>query len=162
MDRPGHSNPRHVTDVVSPGTVAMVTTRGRLGHRSRPLTIASVDGDRLCFLVSEGSDWVRDLQPGTDTECTVADPGDNHYVALSGESRVVHDPELIERLWSPAANAFFDGADDPDVRVLEVGVREGQWWEGPDSRAGTLLAMVRSAITKDESSMGTEGVVTPG
>jgi general stress protein 26 len=162
MERPGHDRPRHLSDVIRAGAIAMVTTGGRLGHRSRPLTVASAVGDRLCFLVSEATDWVRDLQPGTDTECTVSDESDNHYVAVSGQSKVVHDPALIEELWSPGAEAFFDGTDDPDIRVLETTVTQGQWWEGPETKAGTLLAMVRSALAKDEDAMGDRGVVTPG
>lgn len=162
MDTSGHADPRHLTDVVHPGDVAMVTTRGRLGQRSRPLTVAGVEEDTVSFLVSESADWVRDHQPGTETECTVAEPSDNHYVAVSGESSLVADPARIEQLWSAPAGAFFDGPDDPAVRVLEVQVADGQWWEGPDTKAGTLVAMVRSAVGRDRSAMGQEGVVTPG
>jgi general stress protein 26 len=162
MDRPGHSNQRHLEDAVEGDRIAMVTTEGRLGLRSRPLTVAQVEEDRIMFLVSESTDWVRDLQPGAATECTFVDDRNNHYVAVSGESKVVHDRALIERLWSPAASAFFDGADDPDLRVLEVKVAEGQWWDGPDSRAGTLLALVRSAVTHDPDPVGEQGVVRPG
>ncbi len=160
MESSGHAGPRHLSDVVKAGDVAMVTTRGRLGQRSRPLTVAGVEGDTVSFLVSDSADWVHDHQPGTETECTVSEPSDNHYVAVSGESSLVADQDRIQELWSAPAGAFFDGPDDPALRVLEVAVTDGQWWEGPDTRAGTLVAMVRSAIGRDDSAMGQEGTVT--
>lgn len=61
---------------------------------------------------------------------------------------------MIERLWNPGAAAFFDGKDDPTVRVLEINVTSGEWWDGPSGRVGQVLSMVKATLGGDAGSAG--------
>ena len=56
------------------------------------------------------------------------------------------DRTLIERLWNPAAAAYFDGKDDPDIAVLELTATGGEWWDGPNSKIGQVLSIVLTAV----------------
>ena len=76
------------------------------------------------------------------------------------------DRDDVERLWNPAAGAFFDGKDDPNLAVLFFDVSEGQYWDSPNGRIGALIALVRAAIGGDDKAgdhgAGVELTPNPG
>lgn len=151
------TDPRTLDDVLTDLRFAMVGTNDNGTWKSRPLTMAEQAGNVLRFLVSTSSDWVQALQTdGSPTTVTFSDPKQNLYVALQGQARTVQDQALVERLWNPAAAAFFEGADDPTARTLEVSVTDGEWWDGPSGRIGQTLGVVRAALG---GSAGSEGAV---
>ena len=115
--------------------------------RSRPLALAGKDGSVVRFLVSVDADWVDGLErEGSPATVTFSDPGKNTYVALQGEARTRDDRALIAELWNVGAASYFEGKDDPKVRVLEVAVAYGEFWDGPDGRLGQVLAMAKAAL----------------
>ena len=123
--------------------------------KSRPLALAGAEGDVLRFLVSVDADWVEGLEAtGSPTTVTFSDPGQNTYVALQGSARTTDDRSLVHRLWNPAAGAYFDGKDDPAVRVLEVSVDYGEFWDGPSGRLGQAVSLVRAALGGSSGEQG--------
>ena len=138
-------------ELVDGGTTVMLGTTGPDGRfESRPLTIAGVDGARLSILVDTTSDWVNALSDGDEGHLTVSDVRANTYVWLNGTARMRRDRETIEQLWNPAAGAFFEGADDPRLAVLEFEAREGNYWTAPSGRLGSLVSMVRAKLGDHE------------
>lgn len=143
---------RTLDELVSEGDVVMLTTAAD-GMLARPITVVGRDADRLSFLVSGSSGWVRMLEDSA-VEPVVgvgfADPDDSRYVALRARARVTHDRDRIDALWTPVAKAFFDGPEDPDLRALELEVDAGEWWDGPSTGVGRLVSLVKAAVTGDE------------
>lgn len=136
---------------------AMVGTADPLTHEwsSRPLTLAEQDGPVLRFLTTTEAEWVSHLDGDhSPTGVTFSDPGKNAYVALQGRATVVNDRSAIERLWNLGASAFLDDKDDPTVRVLEVLVERGEYWDGPSGRIGSLLSIAKAALGRDAGSEG--------
>lgn len=152
---------RDLIELVPDGmTVAMVMTMVGRHHSSRPVTIADVRGERLSFLVARHVDWVTAIAgQQAIVHVTIADDHASTYLSLNGSAIVVTDPSETERLWSPAARAWFDGPDDPDLAVLHFDVAEGRFWDGPDGMLGRTVALVRGAITGSDNGMGTSGTV---
>ena len=139
-----------------------LVTKDTLGLRGRPLTVGEEYDGTLRFLVSKETLWARSLSKGETALMVVADPADNLFCVLWGSVRTKDHRGTIERLWSPAAKAFFDGVDDPTLAVLEFKTVGGQWWDGPATKLGTAISLVRSAITRDEDeAAGDAGIVTP-
>ena len=139
---------------------AMVTTAGPRGLRSRPLTLLEQEDAVLRFLVSKQSEWVQDLnQPMASVQVSFADPGDNTYVALQGHAKLDDARDTVRRLWNPAAEAFFDGPDDPNAVVLECTIFDGEWWDAPSTKVGMAIAFAKRAVTGDEP--GQSGIVDP-
>lgn len=134
---------------------AMVGTSDGDTWKSRPLTLAGIDGSSLHFLVSADADWVQSLGAGS-TKCsaTFSDPAKNDYVGLQGSARAVSDQRLIESLWSPEAGAYFEGKDDPNIRVLVVEVAHGEYWDSPGGTIGRLLALTKAAAGGDPGKEG--------
>lgn len=143
-------------------TVAMLMTMIGEEHSSRPLTVAGVEGGRLSFLVDRTTQWATAIADGgAVTHLTVADARANTYLALNGSASIVADREEVERLWSPAVGAFFEGNDDPDAAVLRFDVHDGEYWDGPSGRIGSTLAVVKAALTDDPGDAGDHGAVAP-
>ncbi len=147
---------RTLSDVLDGLNVAMVATADDTGTwRARPLSLADQARDVLSFLVSEQADWVAALDAsGSPTTATFSDPAKNTYVAVQGTARLLDDRHRIAELWNPGAAAYFDGADDPQVRLLEVSVEYGEYWDGPHGRVGALLQLAAKALGKETGEQG--------
>ena len=131
--------------------IAMVMTMVGREHSSRPVTCVEVTEHRMSFLVSRDADWVRAItERDAVVHITVADDARGVYVAINGAAIVVHDVAEIQRLWSPACSAYFDGPDDPGASVMHFDVSGGEYWDGPSGRVGRTLALIRAALTGDE------------
>lgn len=127
--------------------------------KSRPLALASQDGAVLSFLVGADADWVAGLeQQGSPTTATFSDQTKNVWVALQGTARTTNDRERIAELWNVGASSYFDGKDDPQVRILEVTVNYGEWWESPSGRLGRVVTLASAALGKP---VGDQGPVVP-
>jgi general stress protein 26 len=151
---------RTIDDALDGMLFAMVGTADGSVWKSRPLTLLKQDGTTLRFLVSTESDWVRALETtGSPTTVTFSDPKKGTHVALQGTARTVEDRALIKELYNPAADIFFDGADDPKARVLEVRVTDGEWWDSPNGRLGQAAALLLAKVTGDESKSGSQGTI---
>jgi general stress protein 26 len=158
-----------LSDVVSEGDVVFLTSAvhgrtptGELLEKpsleARPVTCIDVVGDRVTALVTASADWVRDLSAESQVVATRDHGG--RYVALSGTATTSDDRARIEGYWSRMADAWFDGPDDPDVRILDVEVDGGEWWHTPTSGIGTALAMVGTIVLGRPAATGSRGTVT--
>lgn len=156
-----------LTDVLSPGDVAMMTSRvegvSGMELRARPLTCVEVEGDRLTFMVSAEADWVADLaaRPVSGDVVVTRDHG-RRYVAVSGRAAVSDDRTRVEGIWSRTAEAYFTGPDDPRIRLLDVAVDGGEWWSAPTSAVGTALSLVGTVVLGRPAHSGSRGDVTTG
>ena len=135
---------------------AMVATADADGTwKSRPLALAGQQGPVLSFLVSTEADWVASLETtGSPTTVTFSDQGKNTYVALQGSARTVDDRARVAELWNAGAGAYFDGKDDPTVRVLDVTVHYGEHWDAPGGRLGRALNLASAALGRPIGDQG--------
>lgn len=83
----------------------------------------------------------------------------NSYVSMTGTATISNDRARIKELWSPVAKAWWDSPDDPNIRVFEVHVSEGEIWDGPNRLfAGALL--LSAAITGVQPKVGDHAKLT--
>lgn len=152
-------NARTLDDALEGLRIAMVATADPSGTwTARPLSLAGQQGSTCRFLVSADAEWVAGLDiESSPTTVTFSDPGKNTYVALQGHARTVDDRRLIGELWNVGAAAYFDGKDDPTIRVLEVTVSYGEYWDGPHGRLGAALQLAKAALGNE--SAGEQGDV---
>jgi len=143
---------------------AMFTTRADGRLRSRPMTTQNSEVDErssLWFFMSRGSEAVNDIGADPVVNVAYADPGRDAYVSVSGEAAVVEDRAKKEQLWSKLAEAWFpDGADDPDLALVEVRIEDAEYWDVKESKVTQLFKMARAAVVSDPpSGMGEHGEV---
>jgi len=140
--------------------VAMVMTMVDGRHTSRPVTCVEATSSRVSFLVSHRSPWVQDIATGrAAVHITFSDTKHNTYLSLNGTAFVTADDAERERLWSPAAQVWFDGPKDEELAIVRFEVTDGEYWTGPDGSFRQAIALVRGILTGDESAMGEQGVI---
>ena len=148
---------RTVEQAIEDLRIAMVVTPDL---RARPMTVASVDGDRLAFMTDNRAAWVKQLADGSPVGVTFSDGGDGDYVSLTGHASTSQDRELLDRLWNVAANAWFDGADDPNLVALLVEVQDGEYWDSADNVVSRAIRGAAAVATGSGSELlGSKGDV---
>jgi general stress protein 26 len=151
---------RTLDAVLADMRIAMVMTSVDGVWSSRPLTCLEADHSFLRFLVDASTEWVAALmRADAAVHVTFADPRDNTFVSLNGNSFISADRAEIDRLWTAAAAAFFTGPEDANIRVLQIDVTDGEWWDGPSGRLGQAVGLLRAAINDDPTLAGDHGVL---
>ena len=145
MAEPAPAKP--LADLLHKGDTVMLMTMIGDEHSSRPMTVADVQGSEFACLADTTADWYDAVATGEAiVHVTLSDVRRNNFAALNGTASTTGDRSEIERLWNPAASAFFDGKDDPKLAVLRFVVSDGQYWDSPSGRLGSMIAIVRAAV----------------
>lgn len=142
--------------------IAMMTTLAGGGTMSsRPMAVQNKPFDgTLWFLTRAGSEKVDELAQDSEVMLSFAEPKDSKYVALKGRASVSQDRAKIHELWNPMYKAWFPkGEDDPEIAVLRVDVREGDYWEASSSRLVMMAKYAMAAATGGTVPVGDAGHV---
>jgi len=136
---------------------ALFTTWDGSKQAQWPLT-ADVDRDAgtISFLVSESSGKYAHLAEFPAVTLGFADTGSSHYVVINGHARLSNDRAKIRELFSPFAKAWWDSADDPDIRLLTVTPERAEIWDSPGKLIATAV-MLGAAVTGTKPAVGDHG-----
>ena len=75
------------------------------------------------------------------------------YVSLTGVAEVSNDRARIHELWSMPAKAWWDSAEDPNIRVLTVSPHDAEYWDSPGTLA-SYLKMAAAAVSDARPDLG--------
>ncbi len=87
-----------------------------------------------------------------------ADNSGSDYVTISGEAQVSNDRAKIAELWTPFAKAWWDGPEDPRIRLVTVIPHAAEVWEGPNKLVAYAV-MLAAAATGTKPPVGDHGAV---
>jgi len=87
-----------------------------------------------------------------------ADPGASDFVSITGIAEVSNDRPKIAELWSPFAKAWWDGPEDPRIRLVTVTPDDAEIWEGPNKLVAYAV-MLAAAATGAKPAVGDHGAV---
>ena len=118
---------------------------GGNGIAPRPMT-AIAEGERAPFWFFTARDTdlgeALDARPSVDAVATFASRDHELFASLSGALVADNDPAVIDRLWNPFIAAWFEGKDDPKLRLLRMDAADAQVWLNEHSLiAGTKLLL---------------------
>lgn len=138
-------------DLVRPGNVVMLTVVDSSGStpvfEACPLTAADVSEKSIAFLIDARAPWTQFLADPPTVGLSIVNGTRNTWVSLSGDAFTSADRARIDQLWTAPAAAYFDGVDDPNIRVLTVNVSTGSYWSAPGGGPiGRLFAVIGAAI----------------
>ena len=109
---------------------------------SRPMAAyVRPEEERIYFLTDKGSAKEEEIARNANVNLAFADAGDQTYVSIRGRASLSNDRDKIRDLWSPPAKAWWDGPDDPSIRLLTVEPTEAQYWDSP----GTVASYIKMA-----------------
>jgi general stress protein 26 len=122
--------------------------------RARPMAAYPREGEGVVFFLTDARGHKDEEIARDENVCLIfAEPKDGKYLTVTGRARVTDNRTLVHELWNTAAEAWWDGPDDPGIRVLEVNPEDAQFWEGPHGLVATV-AMVIAAATSNPPVMG--------
>lgn len=134
----------------------LVTNNGdRLDARPMAATAKESEG-AIYILANKGEDSDRQIQ--ADGEVILSFQKGVSFVVVHGRARASDDRAKIRELWSAFDKAWWDGPEDPRIRLLAVAPSSAEYWESP----GKLVAyadMLVSAATGKKPSTGEHGSV---
>jgi general stress protein 26 len=152
--------------------IALLTSWDGEQQRIRPLS-ANVDRDAdvIQFLIgahggttlaeatgAPALTLVEQVKKFPTVTLAFADHGSHDYVTITGQAVVSNDRARIKELWTPFAKAWWDGADDPEIRLLTVTPENAEIWEGPNQLIATAI-MLTAAVTGAKPAVGDHGAV---
>lgn len=130
---------------------------------SRPMSLQEVDANgTLWFISSKTSDKNYDLKKDAETQLFFNNDSGSEYLSVFGKAEIYTDPAHIEQHWSPAANAWFDGKDDPDVSIIGVRPLDVRYWESEHGKLVNVALMAYSAVTGEQADDGVKGKLNVG
>lgn len=134
---------------------AMLVTQDGSKLRARPMS-AYVDreADAVYFLSDARQHKDNEIRQNPNVNLSFADAGDQKYVSVSGTASVSNDRAKIKELFTTTAKAWWDNADDPNIRVLKFSPDEAEYWDSP----GTVISYVKmatAAVTGSRPDIGT-------
>lgn len=139
-------------ELVEKARFEMITTSALDGSlENRPMTIQEFADGVIRFITKRDAVVV---QQGDNRQVNVAIAGKSSWVSVSGQGRMVTDPELKKRLWDAGNDIFADGGpDDPENVVFEVRPDSASYWDSPGA-VSTILGMIKAKVTGEKPSVG--------
>ena len=144
-----------ITQLVTGADTALLTTRGADGSlHARPLAVLQRDFDgTVRFLVKDPSEPTREI--AADPVVNAAFASKHGYLSIAGRAGVTRDPLLIDELWNPAAEAWFEGGRaDPSIAVLEVVGDGAEYWARTEPGVFSLVRAAAAIITRRAPDLG--------
>lgn len=143
-----------VGELIKDIKMAMLVTLDEDGRpRSRPMQTQDVEFDgTVWFFTNVNSEKVKEIE--NNPSVNVAYAKGAQFVSLSGIAEIVEDQAKTSELWNPLLEAWFDGVNDPDIRLVRVDAESAEYWDTPGGKIASFISLVASAVTgkRDNSS----------
>lgn len=144
-----HTLKQHMWDKLEKGPFMMVGLADGKSH-SEPLT-AQLDKDQvdtLWFFIGKDNR----LAGGGPAMAQFVSKGQDFFACLSGSVTLDNDPQMIDKLWSNAVEAWFPGGKtDPNLGLLRFDIDDAELWESDLSLAGKLKMLLGGTIDPSEA-----------
>ena len=121
---------------------AMLVTRDGDKLRARPMSaFLERENNAIYFLTDARRHKDDEIAQHPGINLSFADSGSQKYVSLTGTAVVSNDRAKIKQLFTTPAKAWWDSAEDPNIRVLKVTPDDAEFWDSP----GTVISYVKMA-----------------
>jgi general stress protein 26 len=133
---------------------AMLVTRDGDKLRARPMSAhLERDANAIFFLTDARNHKDEEIARYPSINLSFADAASQKYVSLKGTAAVSNDRAKIKELFSTPAKAWWDSAEDPNIRVLKITPDDAEFWDSP----GTVISYVKmaaAAVTNTRPDIG--------
>jgi len=119
---------------------------------SQPMTMLNTEhmneNKNLYFILKDTNDLVKAINSGRNhIGLSFAEPADSVYVSMSAHAQISTDAALIEKLWNPWAENWFEGKNDPSVRVLVAEAISAEYWNVTDNKVTQLFKVLNGSLS---------------
>src|SRR3954453_5642151 len=131
-----------VWDLMKKIGFAMLVTRDGSKLRARPMAAyLERDQNAICFLTDARRHKDDEIARDPNVNLAFANTGDQKYVSVTGTATISNDRARIKQLFSTPSKAWWDSAEDPNIRVLKIVPDDAEFWDSP----GTVVSYVKMA-----------------
>ena len=149
--------PEHVWDMIEDIPFALLVTKAGAHLDARPMAArARSQEGRIYILANKGED--SDTQIQRDAEIVLSFQKGASYVVVHGVATPSDDRAKIAELWRVFDKAWWDGPDDPRIRLISIMPGRAEYWESP-GKLVTYADMLISAATGKKPNAGEHGSV---
>ncbi|MCK4086226.1 pyridoxamine 5'-phosphate oxidase family protein [Acinetobacter radioresistens] len=148
-----HENREKLWELIKDVRFAMISHQTETHEiHAQPMTMLNserMDEDQnVYFILKDTNDIVQAVEAGRNQlGLAFSKPSDDIYVSISVHGEISTDRALIDKLWNPWAENWFDGKDDPSVRVLVAKAVSAEYWNVTDNKVTHLLKVLKGNIT---------------
>ena len=122
---------------------------------SQPMTMLNSEkteqmseSHNLYFILSDSNDLVNAVNSGRNKiGLSFAKPSDSIYVSISAHAHISTDATLIDQLWNPWAENWFEGKEDPSVCILVAAAVSAEYWNVTDNKVTQLFKLLKGSLT---------------
>lgn len=140
----------------------MLALPGFDNGRGQPMT-ALFEGDHsgpLWIFTSADNDMLIATGEGREALIHFASKGHDLFATVDGHLKVDTDYMTVERLWNPFVAAWFEGKDDPKLRLLRFDPGHAQIWLNETSVFAGLKMLLGTDPKKDYADKVAETTLT--
>jgi general stress protein 26 len=133
---------------------AMLVTRDGDKLRARPMSAyLERDENAIYFLTDARRHKDEEIARDPNVNLSFANASDQKYVSVTGPAIVSNDRARIKELFSTPAKAWWNSADDPNIRVLKITPDDAEFWDSPGSVI-SYVKMAAAAVTGTRPDIG--------
>jgi general stress protein 26 len=123
-------------------TALLVTNRDDGTAHARPMAVADVtlDGD-LWFIA--GADSPKIDEAAHDHRALATMQGNASFLTVSGHLEIRRDPAKVKELWKESFRVWFEGPEDPQIRLLVLRAEQAEYWD--NSGVSGVKFMIKAA-----------------
>jgi general stress protein 26 len=142
----------------------MYMNLGSFPFKGLPMTVQEVDEEGVIWFYSPiSSSKNDDIRENDQMMLSFIDSNDYNFMSLYGSAFISTDHEKIKSLWSPMANAWFEGKDDPHIALIGFKIEHGEFQQSKDYKIVALAKLTMSAMfNADNQLKSTQGSITVG
>ena len=145
-------------DLIKDTRFCMLSHRHADGSlHAHPLTTqnkALDEGASLYFFVSRKSEVGQRLRQDGNVNLSYANPKDDTWVSVTGTAVILEDAAKKKELFDTMDKAWFGGAEDPDLELVEVRIEEAEYWNIKENKLLQLMKMGKAAMGGSRPQMG--------
>jgi general stress protein 26 len=135
-------------------SICMLSTRDGEQIRSRPMgAYVRRQENAVYFLTDVRRHKDDEIQKFPNVCLAFADASGQKYVSMTGSAAVSNDRGKIRELFNTPAKAWWESAEDPNIRVLKVTPNDAEYWDSPGSIV-SYIKMAAAAATGTRPDLG--------
>jgi general stress protein 26 len=133
---------------------AMLVTHDGDKLRARPMgAYLDREENAIYFLTDARRHKDEEIARNPCVNLSFANASDQKYVSVTGTAVVSNDRAKIKQLFSTPAKAWWNSADDPNIRVLKITPDDAEFWDSPGSVI-SYVKMAAAAVTGTRPDIG--------
>jgi general stress protein 26 len=154
-DMASEDNLDRVWSIIERVGVCMLTTRGVMGLRARPLEARPDRTSGLIWFVTDlRSDKDHEIAAHHEIGLVFIDKDENAYLSITASAETLRDRDIAGAIWKTSDDMWWDGPDDPNAGLLRVSPQTAELWDGPSSKAVAVFEFLKSRISGARPNLG--------